>query len=145
MRIFGYVENEREVLRQLRELEDGVLREKVFGALQRGGEAVAAEARARVVVNTGRLKESIKVKGSKKTLSMKVEADYPKNAYTHKKKTKKQKAGSREYYAMAVEYGTRHVSARPFLMPAGEAKAQEITADVEKSMEEALHDTGSTL
>ncbi len=143
MRIFGYVENEKEVLRKLRELEDGVLREKVFGALQRGGEAVAEEARARVVVDTGRLKESIKVKSHSRTLSVKVEADYPKNTRLRKRKTRKQKAGSKEYYAMAVEYGTRHVSARPFLMPAGEAKARMITDEVEKALEEALHDVGS--
>lgn len=143
MRIFGYVENEKEVLRKLRELEDGVLREKVFGALQRGGEAVAEEARARVVVDTGRLKESIKVKSHSRTLSVKVEADYPKNARLRKRKTRKQKAGSKEYYAMAVEYGTRHVSARPFLMPAGEAKARMITDEVEKALEEALNDVGS--
>lgn len=143
MRIFGYVENEKEVLRKLRELEDGVLREKVFGALQRGGEAVAEEARARVVVDTGRLKESIKVRGYPKTPAVKVEADYPKNARLRKRKTRKQKAGSKEYYAMAVEYGTRHVPARPFLMPAGEAKARMITDEVEKALEEALHDVGS--
>lgn len=137
---------QKEALRQLRQLEDGVLRDRVFGAMQKGAERVEMEARSRVTVETGALRQSIKkTNGDKKNLTISVVADYPNTGRTRKTKTRKQKAGSKEYYAMAVEYGTRHMQAQPFLMPAGEAKAKELGGDLETAMEDALHDTGSSV
>lgn len=145
MKITGYIDNQKEALRQLRQLEDGVVRDKVFDVLQKGVEKIATEARTRVPVDTAALSKSIRTRASKKSLSARVFADYPNTGRTRKTKTRKQKAGSKEYYAMAVEYGTRHMQAQPFLMPAGESKAREIGEDLEKAMEAALHDTGSTV
>ena len=143
MRVYVYsrLENEKRVIEQLRHLADGEVHDRVYEAIKRGAEVVAEEARMRAPVGTrpprkgvltGRLRRSIKVKETKKKESIYVEADYPENAGRRVRKTKKQAAGSKEYYAFAVEYGTRHMSAQPFLHPALEAKAgqvQEIVAD----------------
>jgi HK97 gp10 family phage protein len=141
MRITGYIDNEREVMRQLRNLNDGVLRDKVYRAMEEAGEQIAAEARMRAPKRTGKLALSIKIFGNKKALTVKVYAGYPDTGRNRKKRTQKQKAGSREYYAMAMEYGTKHVKAQPFLMPAGEAKSQQIMEDITKATESALNDT----
>lgn len=139
MHIFVYsrLEGERRLINELKKLEDGEVKERVHEAMKRGGEIVAEEARMRAPVGTrpprkgvetGRLKRSIVVKNvrSKKYADVLIEADYPKNAGRRKTKTKKQAAGSKEYYAFAVEYGTHKMAAKPFLHPALEAKAQRV-------------------
>ncbi len=139
MHIFVYsrLEGERRLIDELKKLSDGEVRERVFQAVKRGGEIVAQEARMRAPVGTrpprkgvetGRLKRSIVVKEarSKKYSDVLVEADYPENAGRRKTKTKKQAAGSKEYYAFALEYGTHKMAAQPFLHPALEAKAQRV-------------------
>jgi HK97 gp10 family phage protein len=141
MRITGYIDNEREVMNKLRDLKDGVLRERVYRAMEEAGEQIAIEAMMRAPNRTGALAMSIKSKGSLKSMSVKVFADYPNTGRVRKTKTKKQAAGSREYYAVAMEYGTKHVRAQPFLMPAGEAKAQQTLESIERAMEGALNDT----
>jgi len=143
--ITAFLDNEKEVLKQLRELPEEALQKRVFKVFQDGGQEVKQEAKLRASVRTGALKDSIKVKGSLKTLSVTVYPDYPDTGRFRKSNTKKQKAGAREYYAFAIEYGTRKgVKARPFLFPAAEAKEHSITEKVNEAMEAALHDTGST-
>ena len=141
MMILAHVDNEREELRRLRNLSEGVLRDKVYKAIESGAEKVAAEARLRAPKLTGALEASIKTRGSKRALNATVYADYPKTHKRRKKKTRKQAAGSRVYYALAMEYGTRHVSARPFLVPALEAKSKEIFEEIQ----EPLNDAGETV
>jgi hypothetical protein len=142
MLIVGNIENEREILRRLRDLSDGALRDKLYGAVERGAAKVAVEAMLRSPKRTGALAVSIVTRGSKKTLSARVYADYPDTGRTRRSTTGKQAAGSREYYAMAMEYGTKRVRARPFLVPALEAKSAEILEDTNRAMEEALNDSG---
>ena len=145
MKIVGYLDNDKKALRQLRELREGVLRDRVFEALEQGAQQVAEEAAFRAPKRTGALAKSIKMRANKKSMTARVYADYPNTGRTRKTKTRKQKAGAREYYAMAMEYGTRRVKAQPFLMPAGEAKAKAVMEGIENAMEDALHDTGSTV
>ena len=141
VKVYGRIEGEREVLRKLREMADSELKEKVYAAMLKGGEIVAEEAKRRAPVDSGRLRDSIHVKEKKNKKAVKhvgvtVEADYPANAGTRKSKTSKQAAGSKEYYAFALEYGTRHMDARPFLNPALAEKADEVYALVNKALEE---------
>ena len=72
---------------------------------------------------------------SKKYSDVLVEADYPENAGRRKTKTKKQAAGSKEYYAFALEYGTHKMAAQPFLHPALEAKAQRVQEIIAEELE----------
>jgi len=138
------LENGQTVIEKLRELADGEIKARVYKTLLQGSEIVAAEARRRAPVgtrpsrkgvSTGRLRRSIKTfsnANDKKRAIVRIAADYPEQAGIRKSKTRKQAAGSKEYYAFAVEYGTRKMSAQPFLNPALEAKSSEVTKSAEK-------------
>lgn len=151
---WGRLEGAQEVVRALQNFGDTIIQEKLREAVKSGAEVVAEDARTRAPMGTreprkgagtGRLKASIKVKLAKKGISAKVEADYPRNAARRKNKTKKQKAGSREYYAFAVEYGTRKMAAQPFMAPALAAKAPQIYDKMRSAMEEACREAGRTV
>lgn len=141
------------VINALKDFHSETLENKIKEAMKEGAEIIAADARSRAPVGTreprpgvgvGRLKASIKagkVKGGKgKRLGVRVEADYPKNAGTRKNKTAKQAAGSKEYYAFAIEYGTRKMPAQPFLAPALAAKAPDVFGKIQNAMEEACRE-----
>ncbi len=74
--------------------------------LEKAGEIIAADARRRVPVDTGRLKDSIRV--------TRLKGDPKQNIRVY--------AGNRlkggPFYAHMVEYGTVKMRARPFLRPA---------------------------
>lgn len=159
--VFAYarLENEQNILNELRRLEDGVVKERVNEAVKRAGELVAQEARMRAPIGTrpphkgvltGRLKKSIKVRGKaikkeKSEVGAYVEADYPENARIRSrdknKNKKKSKAGYKEYYAFAPEYGTHKMTARPFLNPALEAKAKEVQDGIANALNELCRET----
>lgn len=151
---YGRLEGAQEVIDALTKLGEEIIQEKVREAVKSGAEVVAEDARARAPMGTreprkgagvGRLKASIKVKMPKRGISAKVEADYPRNAGTRKSKTKKQKAGSKEYYAFAVEYGTRKMKAQPFMAPAAAAKAPQVFDKMRRAMEEACREAQRTV
>ena len=153
--VYASLEGERQTVDELRRLSDGEVQERVKLALLRGGEIVAQEARMRAPegtrpprkgVKTGRLKRSIVMKEQKKKQDVIVEASYPENAGRRVRKTKKQAAGSKEYYAFAVEYGTHKMTAQPFLHPALEAKSaqvmEEVSEELDKLCDEATQRLG---
>lgn len=151
---WGRLEGAQEVVRALQNFGDTIIQEKLREAVKSGAEVVAEDARTRAPMGTreprkgagtGRLKASIKVKLAKKGISAKVEADYPRNAARRKNKTKKQKAGAREYYAFAVEYGTRKMAAQPFMAPALAAKAPQVYDKMSSAMEEACREACRTV
>ena len=128
-----------EAIRELRRLADGALEEKTWNALEKGGKNVQAEARKRAPVFPGKakrknrkdvkpgaLRDSIKLRKSRKKLEVKVEADYP--------------FGKKDgrYYAFAAEYGTKNQAAQPFLKPAVNVLEEQIGRDLESAMEEAI-------
>ena len=153
--VYARLENERQVLEKLKGLAEGEVHSRVWEALKQGSEIVAGEARLRAPVGTrpprrgvptGRLKRSTITKEEKKKDRIEVKADYPEKAGRRVRKTRKQAAGSKEYYAFAIEYGTHKMSAQPFLHPALEAKSgrvMEIVADeLNKLCEEASRELG---
>lgn len=155
--VFAYaqLENEQKILNELKKLEDGVVKECINEAMIRGGELVAQEARIRAPVGTrpprkgvatGRLRKSIKVvrqviKRKKSEVGVYVEADYPENAKIRKTRRKKTKAGYKEYYAFALEYGTHKMGAQPFLNPALEAKAKAVQEEISNALNELCRET----
>lgn len=151
---WGRLEGSQEVIDRLNKFGADIVQEKLREAVKSGAEVVAEDARTRAPIGTreprkgagtGRLKASIKVKLAKKGISAKVEADYPRNAGTRKSNTKKQKAGSKEYYAFAVEYGTRKMAAQPFMGPALAAKAPQVYDKMSRAMEEACREACRTV
>lgn len=142
MAVFAYarLEGVQDVMRALQDFSDETLQERLREAVKAGAEIVAEDAKARAPVRTGRLRDSIKTRVPKKGLMAKVEADYPASGKVRKTSTKKQKAGSREYYAFAVEYGTRKMPAQPFMAPALAAKASQVMQKMETALEEACRE-----
>lgn len=108
--------------------------------LEKTGEEIRDEAKRLAPVRTGALRESIKKKAWRRNgrTTVKVLADYPKTGRYRKTKTRKQAAGSREYYAFAVEYGTKHAKAQPFLMPAARKAENGLEERVSSNMDIVL-------
>jgi HK97 gp10 family phage protein len=157
-RVFARVTGAEATIKALQGMEN-IVDTKLRAALQEGAEMVAEDARGRAPVGTreprkgagvGRLKMSIKAKkvsgrkGAAK-LGVRVIADYPNNASTHKSKTKKQAAGGKEYYAFAVEYGTKKMPAQPFMAPAMISKQKQVVAKIQDAMEEACREAQTTV
>lgn len=151
---YARLEGAQEVINALTKLGEQGIQEKVKEGMKAGAELIAEDARSRAPIGTreprkgagtGRLKASIKVKMAKKGISAVVEADYPRNAGRRKNKTRKQAAGSKEYYAFAVEYGTRKMEAQPFMAPAVAAKAQVAIDKMAQAMEEACREACRTV
>lgn len=130
------VYGDKEIIKELQNLKDGLLDEKLHDAIQVGTALIWAEARQRVPIDTGALKQSIKTKVKKLTGT--VYCDYPNTGRFRKTKTKKQAAGAKEYYAFAVEFGTKNMKEQPFLIPAAEARSPEIEQEMQKAMKEAI-------
>lgn len=116
----GYVNGLKEEMARLMEAPLK-LREKTFKALEERAEAIRSDAASRAPVKTGALRRSVKKLVSEKTLTAKIFCDYPDTGGTNKGKTRKQVAGSKRYYAFAVEFGTKKAPAKPFLFPAARA------------------------
>lgn len=120
------------------------LRDKTYERLRKLTDMVMEEAKRRAPVKTGALRDSIKARSWKKSRNTPnkmrgvVYADYPNTGRRTKRKTKKQAAGARVYYAFAIEYGTRHTPPRPFLRPALRSKAQFIKHEFDEMLKEAL-------
>ncbi|HKX36646.1 MAG TPA: HK97-gp10 family putative phage morphogenesis protein [Rhizorhapis sp.] len=81
-------------------------------AVRAGARVIAAAARQKVPVRTGRLKKSIRIFDDRE-LSLAKGSE--RAAY----------AGTREPYAHLVEFGTAHSAAKPFLRPALDESAQD--------------------
>ena len=83
---------------------------RISAAVKEGADEVAEDARSRVPVQTGKLRDSIEVtrKGPARTA---VEVGI--------------------FYGKFLEFGTKHASAQPFLVPALEGKQETIVAKVE--------------
>lgn len=109
--------------------------------LEKTGEEIRDEAKRLAPVRTGALRESIKKRVWRRNgrTTVKVLADYPKTGRYRKAKTRKQAAGSREYYAFAVEYGTKHVEAQPFLMLAARKAENGLEQRVSSNMDIVLN------
>lgn len=80
---------------------------RVTGALRAGAELVEAEAKSRVPVDSGDLRDRIHIEQDGDDVLV--------------------VAGDKQvFYGHLVEFGTSHTPARPFLIPALEAKSGEI-------------------
>jgi HK97 gp10 family phage protein len=87
----------------------------VARAVERGAEGVVSEARNRVPVATGRLRDAIHVDEAEGGFMI--------------------VAGDDEaFYGHIVEFGSAHSSARPFLLPAFEARRASIEAAVKGAL-----------
>ena len=131
----SYVNGLKEELERLRQAPEK-LRAKTFKALEERAEVIRGDAAARAPVKTGALRRSVKKQVSEKTLTAKVFCDYPDTGGTNRRKTRKQAAGSKRYYAFAVEFGTKKMNAKPFLFPAARAGESATNSALEAVLKE---------
>ena len=129
------IDGEKEALAELRKAAAGGFRKAVEAAIDDSLEIIADEARRLVPVRTGRLKRSIKTKRRKNGLSGDIYCDYPQPQ--DKKKTRK---GKKEYYAFAMEKGSkkRNMKPQPFLFPAVDNTQKKVEERMMKVLEEAM-------
>jgi HK97 gp10 family phage protein len=104
------------VVRKLRQFEPKVQRQAVSKATRAGAKLIQAEAKANVPVDTGALKEAIKVRAPKKRKKGKVATLVQVGAGDFKGDT---------FYGGMIEFGTSKMTARPFMTPAFETKGAE--------------------
>lgn len=103
--------------------------------LKKAAEEVQTEAKSKAPIKTGALRESIKKKFYRNLVSnmaARVWADYPETDKVRMSTTKKQKKGSRVYYAFAMEFGTKHNRAFPFMKPAAATVDDEMAGRIER-------------
>lgn len=90
-------------------------------ALRAGAYTVAANAKGRVPIKTGKLRDSIKVTGNSDGTRYKVSADARKNGYA---------------YGKVIEYGNDR--RRAFLHPALDANRQQIRDNIKDAARDAI-------
>lgn len=107
-------------LRNLREMGEHVANASKR-ALRNGAYTVAADAKSRAPVRTGKLRNSIKVTGNRDGSSYKVSADAEKDGYR---------------YGKIVEYSPK--INKPFLYPALNANRQQIRENIKNAARQAV-------
>lgn len=132
------VVGDKEILADLRKNFPGKIEENVFRTISNGADRIRGEAKRRAPIDTGRLRFSLSARAFRDKMYSIVYADFPKNRALHKSTTKRQKAGTPDYYAMCVEYGTRRQKAQPFLIPAAKKLRPWITKQIKQVMEGAV-------
>lgn len=107
-------------LTNLREL-GGHVADAAKRVLRTGAYTVAADAKSRVPVRTGRLRDSIQVKGNSNGTSYKISADAENNGYK---------------YGKNVEYNPK--INKPFLHPALDANRNQIRENIKNAARQAI-------
>ncbi|HXV74403.1 MAG TPA: HK97-gp10 family putative phage morphogenesis protein [Sphingomonadales bacterium] len=100
----------------------GKVRDGARAGVEAGAEAIAAGARARVPVETGRLRESIGITAANASLNGAISAA----------------VNAAAPYARFVEFGTLQSPARPFLHPAALEHFPDILRDIRSALNKAL-------
>lgn len=110
----------------LRELGNKIAGRLGINAVRAGARVIAATARAKVPVRTGRLKKSLRIFDDRELSRLR---GSERAAY----------AGTREPYGHLVEFGTAHSAAKPFLRPAldeaGQAAIDRMTDNLASGIE----------
>ena len=114
------------ILTDLKELGENVCEESLK-ALEDGAKIVVEDAKSRVPVETGTLRDSIKYKKIGKGQKIRIVAD----AY------KKNKDGKKVYYGNLVEFSPK--INKPFMYPALDAHRAEIRQNIIDAIREAVH------
>lgn len=129
MRVGARIKGGQNLARILKTLPDD-LQQPVKDTIRQNAEAVAQAARSAVPVDTGALRDDIRVRFTNKGLRARVGIF---------RQTKKQRAkGTDTFYAAFVELGTQFRKATPFLFPAFRSRKTTGRADIAKAAKDAL-------
>jgi len=120
-----------EVANALVGLEDKLREKALRKGIKAGLKAIEFTAKHYVPVDKGRLKEAIKTSTSKKKWGGIIG-----NVFVRAGKTKNDPAGA--YYAHMVEFGTKNMSAQPYMRPAFELNSpailQRMVQEIQKTI-----------
>jgi len=112
------ITGDKEVDAELKKVEPKLAKKALRKAARKGAKIVQARMKQLAPVRTGKLRKAIKVRAQKRSrtqLGARVISDSI------------IRDGEKTYYGMAWEYGTKKITARPFIRPAAEASRQEVT------------------
>ena len=123
MRVRIHIENGRELAEAISKLEKKVAKAVLEDGVQAGGETLSEEAARLAPKDTGRLASSIRPEKIKSNNEMAMVAVGPTGKVHH---------------ALLVEFGTKKMPAQPFLVPATEAKREDIINDITNAMRKAI-------
>jgi len=133
------IEGLEDLARSLREMPKDVRQNALRAGMRAGAVAIQKEAKSRAPVDTGRMQKNIYVKRIRELVTELSEGWFV-GVRMGPKRTKDKATGkvSKDYsndawYWRFVEFGTRHVPARPFMRPAFEsAKEAAVNAIAER-------------
>ena len=119
---------EKELIKQFEKLEDDMRNAVVNNAIDKAGDAVMADAKANVPVDTGELRDSIEktLRQGNKGGVVEVGSNIGSSAQAH------------GYYAFFVEYGTSKMPPKPYLRPALDKNKATATDLIKKEIESAV-------
>jgi HK97 gp10 family phage protein len=112
--------------KKLARMPDDIVKD-VRDAISDSAEVLRFEMLQRVPVDTGMLAETIEIKLGRDKLSARVGPG-----------ARTKKARKRGFRALFLEFGTRHMAARPFIFPALEARKTEIKSAIDNAVDRAL-------
>lgn len=108
------------------------MKRKLVSAIKDEADKLADAIKAAAPVDTGKLRDSVKVRRTKRDLTLEVTAGG--DTTTHGERGP-HGVGD---YSLFVEYGTRHKPAHPFFYNTARRMQPEITANIQKAVEDVL-------
>lgn len=122
-----YIDGAEDLVQLFQDMEE-TAEEILENATKKAADMVLDEAKRRVPVRTGKLKDSLEIKKEKRKKKIKA---------VHQVRSKGVSQGGVRY-AFAVENGTRLARAQPFLRPAVDENRQKIINIIKEEIENAL-------
>ncbi len=123
----------KQLSKDLRRLQDSTLSKNLRAALKKGGQLVADDAKARSSWSN-RIPGSIKVSVTQKGVAVKAGGDKAPHAAIYESGGRHPVFGNRSAWV--------NVEKRPYLMPAGESKVEQVVDVIGDAMEDAFRENG---
>jgi len=136
------VEGLAELEKRMRELEPKLAKAALRSAVNAGSQVIKKEAKALAPVNTGRLARKAIYVARSRGESHSHRETYKVGVRLGRKEAQK---GMDAFYWWYLEYGTKFISARPFMRPAFEKKKNEAFEAIKKKLKEKLDQITSRL
>lgn len=116
-----------ELDKAVKKLPDRIQKRVLSGALRAGGRIMQKDAKARVPVKTGKLKKSIKVMSGKSNPNAPIGVA---NAVVF--------VGVQAAHGHLIEFGTKNVTAKPFLRPAFDSTQEAVLTAIGNKLAEGI-------
>ncbi|MBK8916373.1 MAG: HK97 gp10 family phage protein [Phycisphaerales bacterium] len=143
------IEGLSDLAKALREMPEDLSKNALRAGMRAGAATIRDEARLKVPILTGRLREAVYLKQVRE-LSSRLTQVFFVGVRTGPKRKKNKQTGAIEkdysrdaWYWRFIEFGTRFMSARPFLRPAFERKKEAAVAAIAARLKVRIDKWGS--